>query len=344
LRYYEREPGKHEYKGKTLNGVKDGDSWVTWPELIETRGTGGQVAIFPSTGCTILQPGELAPYKPPKITAVEREILIQAARSFDERHPVEKKQASLDNGTRPGDEYNAQISARQIYDLMTRHGWQKHSTDGNAVHVTRPGKDVREGKSGTLYDTGVFHCFSSNAAPFEEGQDYSPFAVYANLEHDGDFSRAAKHLSKGGFGKATTKTAKPPDPKKLAARCCEILDSQNPTGAFDTSALPADLANYINDLSQTTDAHPIIITQSALCTASAFLGKARHLPESTAFVKLYANLWALSICGSGTFKTTALRKGIRLALEIETRVSEAVDLFQKEMAKLDTKKDEGAIG
>ena len=48
--------------------------------------------------------------------------------------------------------------------------------------------------------TGVFYVFSSNAAPFEPNQAYSPFAVYALLEHQGDFAQAASALRDEGFG------------------------------------------------------------------------------------------------------------------------------------------------
>ena len=49
--------------------------------------------------------------------------------------------------------------------------------------------------SATLKDN-VLYVFSSNAAPFEPNQAYSPFAVYTLLEHGGDWERAARRASR----------------------------------------------------------------------------------------------------------------------------------------------------
>ena len=72
--------------------------------------------------------------------------------------------------------------------------------DGNE-QWTRPGKDPRRGVSAT-YKDGSFYVFSSNAAPFEPNVKYSPFAVYATLRHNGDFTAAASSLHSAGYGKA----------------------------------------------------------------------------------------------------------------------------------------------
>ena len=41
---------------------------------------------------------------------------------------------------------------------------------------------------------------SPNWRPFEDGETYSPFAIYATLEHAGDYSAAAKALAAQGYG------------------------------------------------------------------------------------------------------------------------------------------------
>jgi hypothetical protein len=51
---------------------------------------------------------------------------------------------------------------------------------------------------------GVFYPFSTNASPFDSGRAYSPFAVYATLEHGGDYHAAAKELFKRGYGSLET--------------------------------------------------------------------------------------------------------------------------------------------
>ncbi len=102
-------------------------------------------------------------------------------------------------GTRPGDEFNRR---GEIAPILEAHGWRVafEAPDGNQ-HWTRPGKS--SGTSATLKQTEDgprFYVFSCNAAPFESGQAYSPFSVYAHLVHHGDFVAAARQLSSEGYG------------------------------------------------------------------------------------------------------------------------------------------------
>jgi hypothetical protein len=61
----------------------------------------------------------------------------------------------------------------------------------------RPGKAGREGSATFNFGgSGLFYVFSTNAAPFESGTSYRPFAVYAILEHGGDFTEAARELGR----------------------------------------------------------------------------------------------------------------------------------------------------
>ena len=56
----------------------------------------------------------------------------------------------------------------------------------------------------------LLYVFSSNAAPFEPEKGYSKFAVYALLNHGGDFTAAARALAAEGYGgqRGQTTTAK----------------------------------------------------------------------------------------------------------------------------------------
>jgi hypothetical protein len=65
-------------------------------------------------------------------------------------------------------------------------------------HWRRPGK--KRGQSATLIEGKRLYVFSTNATPFESDRIYPPFAIYAALEHGGDFSAAAKELSRQEYG------------------------------------------------------------------------------------------------------------------------------------------------
>src|SRR5690606_34453199 len=98
-----------------------------------------------------------------------------------------------ENADRPGDDFNTRGDVRAV---LAQHGWVRVK-GGENEYWRRPGKE--SGMSATLKD-GVFYVFSSNAAPFEPNRAYSPFAVYALLNHGGDFEQAARSLRLSGYG------------------------------------------------------------------------------------------------------------------------------------------------
>ncbi len=182
----------------------DGDQIVT---LIETRGEGGLFLCAPTDGYEIIQ-GDLTDL--PVLTAQERDILLQAAWELNEyvppvvdgpagsppsgqRGPTSAVVGGLGGGLRPGDDFNERGDVRAV---LQDAGWTLAKT-GENEYWRRPGKIA--GWSASLKD-GVLYVFSSNAAPFQPHQAYSPFAVYAHLVHDGNYEQAARSLRSLGYG------------------------------------------------------------------------------------------------------------------------------------------------
>ncbi|MCX8015624.1 MAG: phage/plasmid primase, P4 family, partial [candidate division WOR-3 bacterium] len=80
-----------------------------------------------------------------------------------------------------------------------RHGWRLVHTSGQKEFWQRPGKTGRDWSATFNFIPNKFYVFSSNAFPFEPERAYDKFSVYALLEHNGDFSRAAKALAELGY-------------------------------------------------------------------------------------------------------------------------------------------------
>lgn len=187
--------GNKKLAVKILHGKKD--------TIVETRGEGGYVVCCPSEGYSILHGSIL---NIPIISDEERVRIISMCKSFDEitEGAVEGfgKWAKI-NDRRPGDEYN--ISARGLEEaktLLKMEGW----TNTYGDYWTRPGKKGKDGISATFGHnkkndgTPLFHIFSSNASPFEDNKNYTPFAIFTMLGHKGNYSDAAKELIQEGYG------------------------------------------------------------------------------------------------------------------------------------------------
>ncbi len=184
--------------GKTYRPRQDRDGrWHIVLTSIETRGEGGLFLCAPSPGYELAQ-GDFATL--PVLTVAEREILRRCACVLNTvlSEPHDPQPAGYAGwadrpGDRPGDEFNRRgdLSA-----LLQHHGWTL-VREGANQHWCRPGK--AGSTSATLKD-GAFYVFSSNAQPFEPNRAYSPFAVFALLEHGGDYQAAATALRAAGYG------------------------------------------------------------------------------------------------------------------------------------------------
>ena len=180
--------------GKNYKPRQDASGqWYVVLTMIETRGEGGLFLCAPTPGYELLQ-GDFTEL--PVLAEAERELLLEAAWELNEYvpEPVPCPTPSGEPpGGRPGDDFNQRGDLRAV---LRAHGWAL-AKGGDNEYWRRPGKT--SGWSATLKD-GVFYVFSSSAAPFEPDQAYSPFSVYALLEHGGDFASAASTLRSQGFG------------------------------------------------------------------------------------------------------------------------------------------------
>src|SRR5262249_14110116 len=133
----------------------------------------------------------------PTITAGERMLLLDVARSFNQqRKPNEEPRSSgptTHAGERPGDLFNQRESWLNI---LTPHGWSVIGNRGEETLWSRPGKSPAGPSATTNYKgSDLFYAFSTNATPFQPQESYSKFAAYALLEHNGDYKAAARAIA-----------------------------------------------------------------------------------------------------------------------------------------------------
>jgi frataxin-like iron-binding protein CyaY len=185
------------YRCEEIEGNKKLARKLNKEVLVETRGEGGYIAFIPNKYKAVQ--GTFSTI--PQITPKQRELLLIGARRFDQiteevRIPKTTYASPRREGKTPWDHYN---SENDCLEVLLEGGWTFVYEDSKRIYVKRPGDTSAAHSGNILKDLNLFRPYTSSTS-FEAEKSYAPFAVYAVLNHDGDFSAAAKDLSAKGWG------------------------------------------------------------------------------------------------------------------------------------------------
>lgn len=166
--------------------------------IIETRGEGGLVKCHPSKGYTLLQ-GSFE--KIPIITPEERLSLFISAKMLNQTIKKDAmKRASKEDLTafKKFPKYNEDPDIG--IKLLEKAGWKYKSEDSEWINLTRPDSKSGDIHAGYHKDGKFFYCFSTAQDTFEEEKPYNNHALFAELEHDGNYAKAYAKLYEEGYG------------------------------------------------------------------------------------------------------------------------------------------------
>lgn len=306
--------GEHEFHGKRHRAHQEGYRFYIYPCFIETRGEGGYFLVDPTPGY-VLENGDFLNL--PEITPAERELLIRAAKAQNRYVKAKHHRQPTIDGDRPGDLYNEQADVRP---LLEKHGWAQMGGKGDFEHYTRPGK--RGGVSASLIDGKLFHVFTSNAPPLEQWTAYTPFALYATLEHGGDFETAAKELRRQGYGAALENgpatNDREPEP---------LPDELLPVAPFDFALLPDSLSPWVKDICDRMQCPPDFVAAGIMAALGGVIGrKVAIRPQARTDWTVICNIWALIVGRPGVLKSPALEQALAT---VNRLAAIAVDRYQK---------------
>jgi len=160
------------------------------------------------------------------------------------------------------------------------------------------------------------YVFSSNAAPFEPGKAYGPFAVYALLEHHGDFAAAARALRAEGYGDDAGDERTDADLSGIIGQFADGEPAE--PQAVDPGPMPDDLLEVPGFIRQVVDhmlatapyPQPVLAFAAAL-TLQAFLAgrKVRDAADNR------TNLYVLALANSGAGKDHPRKVNQRICVE-----------------------------
>lgn len=173
--------------------------------LIETRGEGGYFICAPSPGYT-LKKGDIA--QAPKLNQEEVDSIFAASMVFNEKendHFDRTPKRDFEAGKTPLDDYDEKTTVEEILSLLEGVGWKPLRKMGEKILLCRPEKKERAVSATLNYIPGKFYVFTTSTQ-FESGRSYSAAGVYAVINHQGNFSEAAKDLYSKGFGDRAKKT------------------------------------------------------------------------------------------------------------------------------------------
>ncbi len=238
---------------------------ATFTTLIETRGKGGQFQVAPSPGYELVQ-GDWTNL--PIITPAERRILLDCARALSQSD-VRSQEYINAPGDRAGDRYNDTRPGEALR-LLEGAGWRIVYKRGDVAYLRRPGK--KEGISATYGHVGphILYVFSSSASPFEMMQSYKPFAVFALLEHNGDYKAAARALYEAEKPQRGS-TRQPARPRATVApdeSAALSADDDRPAIEclhMDIPTVASEAWSALADLSDASDAPVLYQRGSTLC-------------------------------------------------------------------------------
>ena len=223
--------------------------------LIETRGLGGQIVCNPSVGYELIH-GDY--YSITEITPEERDVLFGVARQFNEvmQEISVPKSANIKKikGLSAFEDYN---NRGDVIALLQNNGWKVVKQQGAKTIFLRPGQASSQSSGNYDANRKWFSVFTTSSE-FEPEKAYLPYAVFAILECNADFSVASKKLYEMGYGDR--------EEVKKEATSTRVITSRVDVEDNDYSFLakPSDYDNYLKSVREGT-------LQMGLTTGSPFL-------------------------------------------------------------------------
>ena len=303
---------KKYFDGKTVIIIPDNDS--PGQKYMETGAeflADGGAVVHTCTICEELGKGEDITDWIEK-NSPDRETLLDVVESKLTLWEPKKTTSVLDHPIHVSDELKSPTSEVQydIASVFTRITSDGGSWSGETFNRKCPAHDDKKASlSITLAEDKILmRCHA--------GCNFNNICDGLEIKPHHTFKTGRAHL------RAKQQEMPGPRPEELEKICKEILNTDEPE-EFNGTKAPI-LEEYVQGIAELTDAHPVIIYSTALASIGAQAQTRLVIQKGTYYVRLYPNIWALSVAESGTYKTTALNSGAAPLVKREKEVIEEI--------------------
>lgn len=289
--------------------------------VIETRGTGGYVFVYPEN-----QVSKLNYFNLQYISDRDRDIIMHCAKvyNFIEEAPEKvetkiKKEYNGDNLS-PWADYNQRTDVWDLlqseFSIPPRGNKDKH------ILIKRFGST--SAYSGYIYkDSGCAYLFSTGTR-YPHETLLSPFMVYAIQNHGGDTSAAASELYKQGYGDRVQKKV-----KELERFVPEVDTVELDEIEFPINIFPKPIQSYLIECNKKLDANLDFTGSAMLWLVSVCVGNSIEVEVKRGW-REKAILWLSLVGKAGIGKTPSINKVI---FPLEAMNLREVKRYAQEYAK-----------
>lgn len=263
--------------------------------VIETRGTGGYVFVYPGKRYQNTR----SYFQLEFITDDDRQTLwnISSAYNHIEKAPEEpKKEKKIysDDEVTPWQDFNDKTDIWSVIqdDFFIPTNGQKKD------HYLIKRHGATSAHSGSVFkDSGCMYLFSTGTI-YPHEQLISPFVAYAYKMHNGDFKEATKDLYNQGFGSRLKKEIEENKPK--IDKPLPISDIDFPLDIF-----PSDIQYYILECNKKLDANIDYMGCSLLWLISVCVGNTYEIEVKKGWTEP-AVIWLAVVGRAGIGKTPSI--------------------------------------
>lgn len=297
---------------------------------IELRGNGQYMVTAPSQGYTKLMGSSLLDVE--RLDESQTEYLLNLAKSLnqgktirkakdkDPNEPERKWPDKWDEST-PCGKFNEE-GIDKVPEWLEASGWRLlHVRESDQVEYwQRPGKDEEDRSISATYGAqrGMFYVFSTdgNIAPFESGRGYSPFDVWTNTVHKGDWKAALNEIA-----------PRPEIPAKP-----QVPDPD----AFPVNVFPESVQELIYELQQGADYYPDFVSIAILAAYATCNGNKIKLRVKNSWIAPSV-FWFIALGAPGTKKTHPIKTILKPLIDSDKASKKAYDAEMEDYEASDKK-------